>query len=67
MVSLLERKGVGIYELNTLPEQGVDYYILKSRRSNTTTPSSVPSDTGISGTRLSSTAKNPLSPPSRNR
>ncbi|CAI1700817.1 Uncharacterised protein [Serratia liquefaciens] len=56
---MLVRRGVGIYEEETLQVQGIDSYILKSRKSRITTPTMVSEFTSIKGTRLSSTDKKP--------
>lgn len=59
MVEMMIRNSAGVYEVITLPEQGIDAYILKSRRSKTTTPTNDSGVSSINGTRESSTDRKP--------
>lgn len=59
MVEMMVRSRAGVYEVITLPEQGTDAYILKSRRSKTTTPTNDSGVSSINGTRESSTDRKP--------
>ena len=67
MVEMLVRSSAGVYKAETLPEQGLSNYILKSRSSKTTTPINESGVNSMSGTRESSTDKKPKAPPSRKR